>query len=114
MSQTILHHLASLICSLPQAKFINITLDPLHQVIFIVHTLELTIIRTRLLALEQNFGTVSDSIPANLKKLPKRTFKMKIHNLSFLNLQNQDSYAHIDNLIYEIKKHHLEIQYLYI
>ena len=39
-----------------------------------------------------------------LKKLPKRTFKMKIHNLLFLNLQNQDSYADIDNLIYEIKK----------
>ena len=44
------------------------------------------------------------SIPANLKKLPKRTFKMKIHNLLFLNLQNQDCYADIDNLIYEIKK----------
>ena len=44
------------------------------------------------------------SIPANLKKLPKHTFKTKIHNLSFLNLQNQDSYADIDNFIYEIKK----------
>ena len=32
------------------------------------------------------------------------TFKMKIHNLLFLNLQNQDSYADIDNLIYEMKK----------
>ena len=28
---------------------------------------------------------------------------MKIHNLLFLNLQNQDSYADIDNLIYEIQ-----------
>ena len=45
-----------------------------------------------------------NSIPTNLKKLPERTFKTKIHNLFFLNLQNQDNYADIDNLIYEIKK----------
>ena len=29
-------------------------------------------------------------------------------------LQNQDGYADIDNLIYEIKKHHLDIYFLYI
>ena len=49
----------------------------------------------------QKFETVSLPI---WKKLPKRTLKMKIHNLLFLNLQNQDSYADIDSLIYEIKK----------
>ena len=101
MSLTILHRLASLICSLPQANFINIIPDPLHQVISIVHTLDLTIIRTRLLALEQKFGTVFLPI---WKKRPKRTFKTKMHNLLFLSLQNQDSYADIDNHIYEIQK----------
>ena len=101
MSLTILHRLASLICSLPQAKFINIIPDPLHQVISIAHTLDLIIIRTHFLALEQKFGAVSLPI---WKKLPKHTFKTKIHNLLFLNLQNQDSYADIDNFIYEIKK----------
>ena len=57
---------------------------------------------------KSSFGSIGaeiwNSIPANLKKLPKRTFKMKIHNLLFLNLQNQDSYANIDNLIYETLK----------
>ena len=38
---------------------------------------------------------------------------MKIF-LLFLNLQNQDSYADIDNLIYEMKKKHLEIIFIYV
>ena len=80
--------LASLKSSLPQAKFINTTPDPLHQVISIVHK-----------SLFASIGAkIWNSIPANLKKLSKRTFT--IHNLLFLNLQNQDSYADIDNLIY--------------
>ena len=51
-----------------------------------------------------NGAKIWNSIPADLKKLPKRTFKTKIHNLLFLNIQNQDSYADKDNLIYKIKK----------
>ena len=45
-----------------------------------------------------------NSIPENLRKLPKHTFKIKIKNLLFFNLEKQDSYADVDTLIGEIGK----------
>ena len=45
-----------------------------------------------------------NSIPENLRKLPKHTFKIKIKNLLFFNLKKQDSYADVDTLIGEIGK----------
>ena len=40
-----------------------------------------------------------NSIPENLRKLLKHTFKIKIKNLLFFNLEKQDSYADVDTLI---------------
>ena len=90
MSQTILHRLVSnMFTSTGQVHKYN-TRSSSSGNFYRVHTLDLTIIRTSLLALP--FGAkLWNSIPANLKKIPERTFKMKIHNLLFINLQNPDS-----------------------
>ena len=45
-----------------------------------------------------------NSIPGNLRKLPKHTFKIKIKNLLFFNLEKLDGYADVDTLIGEIGK----------
>ena len=45
-----------------------------------------------------------NSIPENLRKLPKHTLNIKIKNILFFNLEKQDSYADLNTLIGEIGK----------
>lgn len=47
-------------------------------------------------------ANIWNSIPENLRKLPKHTFKIEIKNFLFFNLEKQDSYADVDTLIGEI------------
>ena len=45
-----------------------------------------------------------NSIPENLRKLPKHTSRLKNKRFLFFNLEKQDSYADVDTLIGEIGK----------
>ena len=67
--------------------------------------------KIRLLESEQTFRTAM--IPKNLRKLSKRFFNIKIHNLLFLNLQNQDSFADINTLIDDMKNVILLLSFLF-
>ena len=46
-----------------------------------------------------------NSIPKELRQLPKHKFNKKINKLLFQILKNQDSYADLDTIIKEMKKH---------
>ena len=58
-------------------------------------------------------ANIWNSIPENLRKLPKHTFKIKIKNLLFFNLEKQDSYADVDILIGEINREGIMIPFLF-